>query len=246
MRLRDKTAIVTGAGGGIGRAIIKRFVEEGARVLAVDIDAAALDSLVASIGRGGEAVRLLVVDVALEESGARIGQVARTQFGSIDVLVNNAGIYPTQPFDKMAYAEWRRVMAVNLDSVFLVTQATLPAMRAGGRIVNVSSGTIWLGYRGVVHYAASKAALIGFTRALAAEVGDAGIGVNAVTPGLTATTRALGTFSAEAFATRRSQRALKRDQTAEDVASVVLFLASADSQFMSGQTVNVDGGLAMH
>lgn len=246
MQFTGKTAVVTGAAGGIGREIVKRFVAEGARVLAVDLDGEAASSLAASLAGESKSVLPLAADVSLEEGGARIRQAVEARLGHADILVNNAGIYPPRPFDKMTYAEWRQVMAVNLDSAFLVTQSVLPLMRAGSRIVNVSSGTIWLGYRGVVHYAASKAGLIGFTRALAAELGDAGIAVNAVTPGLTATARALETFSAESFALRRAQRAIKRDQKAEDVVGAVLFLSSADAEFMTGQTVNVDGGLALH
>ena len=170
------------------------------------------------------------------------------RFGRVDVLVNNAGIYPSQNFEDITFEEWRRVIGINLDSAFLVTSAMLPLMKrlGRGRIINISSGTVLLGTPTYTHYAAAKAGLIGFTRSLASELGPSGITVNAVAPGLTLTDTVAATVSAELLERRRLQRAVRRHQMPNDIVGTILFLASTDSDFVTGQLINVDGGTAMH
>jgi NAD(P)-dependent dehydrogenase (short-subunit alcohol dehydrogenase family) len=246
-RLDGRVAIVTGAARGMGAAMARRFVAEGARVVAADVDLDAAAALAASLG-GRERVRAVHVDVASEASAAALARETEASFGRIDVLVNNAGIYPVQAFEDISYDDWRRVLAVNLDGAFLVTRAVVPAMKRArwGRVINIGSGTVWLGTPRFAHYAAAKAGLTGFTRCLASELGDFGITVNLVSPGLTATETMLGVIPAALLEARRQQRPIKRHQVAEDVVGAVLFLASDDAAFVTGQTVNVDGGLAFH
>jgi NAD(P)-dependent dehydrogenase (short-subunit alcohol dehydrogenase family) len=239
-RLNGKLALITGAAGGIGAALVERFLAEGARVVAADINvdgAAATDLL--------RAERL---DVTSEEScRAVVGAVERS-WGPIDILINNAGVYPAAPIEEISYAEWRRILAINLDGVFLMSQAVVPAMKRKrwGRIVSMSSGTVWLGTPRYTHYAAAKMGVIGFTRSLASELGEFGVTVNAVSPGLTLTETVRHAVSPELLERRLQERPLKRHQFAADVVGAVLFLASDDAEFVTGQTINVDGGVAFH
>ena len=168
--------------------------------------------------------------------------------GQVDVLVNNAGIYPHYPFEQLTYTDWRRVLATNLDSVFLCSHAVYPAMRERGygRIVNVSSATFFIGYPGLSAYVASKGGIIGFTRALASEAGEHGITVNAVTPGLIATEGVLAGEEARLFDEIVPQQALARRGEPEDIAECIAYLASPAASFITGQTINVDGGHRYH
>jgi NAD(P)-dependent dehydrogenase (short-subunit alcohol dehydrogenase family) len=246
MRLNDLVTVVTGAAGGLGSAITHRFLREGAAVVAVDIHHERLDRLVTDFPdarlTGFEA------DVASGSDCARMRAFIEDRFGRVDVLVNNAGIYPSQSFEDITHEEWRRVIGINLDSAFLMTSAMLPLMKrlGRGRIINISSGTVLLGTPTYTHYAATKAGLIGFTRSLASELGPSGITVNAVAPGLTLTDTVAATVSAELLERRRLQRAVRRHQMPDDIVGTILFLASADSDFVTGQLINVDGGTAMH
>jgi NAD(P)-dependent dehydrogenase (short-subunit alcohol dehydrogenase family) len=162
--------------------------------------------------------------------------------------VNNAGVYPAKPIEQITYDEWRRVLAVNLDSVFLMTRAVVPGMKARGRgrIVNMSSGTVLLGVPNFAHYASAKAGIIGFTRCLAAELGPSGITVNVVAPGLTATDTVLAQMTPAMLQTRREGRALRRDLKPEHIVGAIVFLVGDAAELITGQLVNVDGGLAMH
>jgi 3-oxoacyl-[acyl-carrier protein] reductase len=165
------------------------------------------------------------------------------RLGRIDVLVNNAGIYPHMPFEAMTFADWRRVLALNLDGVFLCTHAAYPSMRARryGRVVNISSATFFIGYPGLSAYVASKGGIIGFTRALAREAGRHAITVNAVTPGLIATERALAE-EAGVFDEIVPEQAVARPGRPEDIADCVRYLVRPESSWITGQTFNVDGG----
>ena len=246
-RFSGRVAVVTGAAGGIGAALVRRFLGEGAGVVAADLDvarAARLDEAASAEGR----LLPLRLDVTSEEDCLALARQVEERFGRIDILVNNAGVYPAQRFEDISYAEWRRIIAINLDGAFLMTRAVLPAMRRGkwGRIVNISSGSVLLGTPLFTHYAAAKSGIIGFSRSLASEIGEAGITVNVVSPGLTATETVLKTISPELLELRRQQRPLRRHQYADDVVGAILFLASSDAEFITGQTVNVDGGAAMH
>ena len=244
--MKDKVAIVTGGGIGLGRAYCKALAAEGARVVVADIADDAAQAVAQEVN--GLAVH---VDVTSAEQTAAMAARAVQAYGAIDVLVNNAGMYSSiakRPFTQIPLEEWDRCMAVNVKGVFLCCRAVYPQMKQQGRgkIINISSGTVLGGTPRFLHYVSSKAALIGLTRALAREVGDDGINVNAITPGLTiADENQRRMLSEEYLAPRRQARAFKRDQYPEDLVGAVVFLASSASDFITGQTLNVDGGAWM-
>ena len=247
-QLAGQTAIVTGAAKGLGYATAARLAAEGAGVALFDRDEAALAGAADRLTAEGAKVKAHAVDVT-DEDGVREAVAAVLAARSrIDVLVNNAGIYPHYPFEQLTYADWRRVLATNLDSVYLCSSAVYPAMRERGygRIVNVSSATFFIGYPGLSAYVASKGGIIGFTRALASEAGTHGITVNAVTPGLIATEGVLGGEEAGLFDEIVPQQALGRRGEPEDIAECIAYLASPAAGFITGQTVNVDGGHRYH
>jgi NAD(P)-dependent dehydrogenase (short-subunit alcohol dehydrogenase family) len=240
-RLAGRTAIVTGAAAGIGRAIAERFCAEGARVIAADLN---IDAL-ADLKSAHETLAIVEADVATASGAIAIANAAGPH---VDILVNNAGIYPTAAFEDITYEEWRRVIAVNLDSLFLVTRAVLPLMRDNGwgRIINIGSSSFFAGTPQSTHYIAAKGGVIGFSRSLASELGAYGITVNVVAPGLTSTQTILDAGNSEIIEMRRKQRPISRYQDAADVVGAVLFLASIDADFITGQTINVDGGIIKH
>jgi 3-oxoacyl-[acyl-carrier protein] reductase len=246
MRLKDKVAIVTGGGIGLGRAYCKALAAEGARVIVADI----ADEAARAVAQEVDGLALHV-DVTAPEQVAAMAVRAVDAYGAIDVLVNNAGMYTAirkRPFTEIPLDEWDRCMAVNVKGVFLCCRAVYPQMKkqSRGKIVNISSGTVLGGIPMFLHYVSSKAAVIGLTRALAREVGGDGINVNAITPGLTiADENQRRMLSEEYLAPRRQARALKRDQYPEDLVGTVVFLASSASDFITGQTLNVDGGAWM-
>ena len=246
MRLKDKVAIVTGGGIGLGRAYCRALAGEGAKVVVADIQENAAKEVAREVG--GLAVH---VDVTSAEQTRAMAGKALAAHGRIDILVNNAGLYSViarKPFFEIDEAEWDRVMAVNVKGIFLCARAVHPAMKKQrkGKIINISSGTALGGTPMFLHYVTSKAGVIGLTRALAREVGPDNICVNAITPGLTiADEKQKAMFSEDYLAARRRMRALQRDQYPEDLVGTVLFLASADSDFLTGQTINVDGGTWM-
>ncbi len=249
--LQGRIVIITGAGKGIGKVYASEFARAGARVLAADIDGMAVEAVADQIrGAGGEAVGI-ETDISDPDSAQAIAGAAHTHFGGIDVLVNNASLMsalPRRSWLEIPLEEWDRVMAVNLRGMFLCCRAVFPAMRARGRgkIVNISSSRVWEGIPYRLHYTTSKAGVIGFTRALAREVGEFGITVNAVTPGLTLSDSQVGSTSHNYLATAAEGRALPRAQVPDDLVGAVMFLSSPASDFITGQTINVDGGRAMH
>jgi NAD(P)-dependent dehydrogenase (short-subunit alcohol dehydrogenase family) len=220
----------------------QRLAAEGADVAVLDIadGADTLDDITAA-GAKGLALR---VDVTRAEQVAQAAEDVRTGLGAADILVNNAGIYPNQPFESMSFADWQRMFAVNVESMFLLTQAFLPQLKLGGhgRIVNMTSNSVGLVIPGFTHYIASKMAVIGLTRGLATELAEHGVTANAIGPSLvrTATTEA----GPEVFFEVVPQmQAIKRVQTPADLAGTLAFLASDDAEFVTGQTFYVDGGL---
>ena len=247
-RLGGQTALVTGAARGLGYAAARRLAADGARVALFDRDAEALAAAAEALAAEGVDVLPHAVDVTDEEGVRAAVAAVLAAEGRIDVLVNNAGIYPHRPFEELTYAEWRHVLAVNLDSVFLCTHAVYPGMRERryGRIVNVSSATFFIGYAGLAAYIASKGGIIGFTRALASEAGPHGITVNAVTPGLIATEGVLGGEEAGLFDEIVPEQALPRRGEPEDIAECIAYLAGPAAGFITGQTINVDGGHRFH
>jgi 3-oxoacyl-[acyl-carrier protein] reductase len=249
--LEGRVAIITGGGKGIGKVYAQEFAKAGAKVVAADIDDAAAEAVAAEIVRaGGEAIGIRT-DVSDEASTQAMAKAALDRFGTIDVLINNASmmsVLPRRSWMEIPVAEWDAVMGVNLRGLFLCSRAVVPTMRERGRgkIVNISSSRVWDGTPNRLHYTTSKAGVIGFTRALARELGEFGITVNAVTPGLTLSETQVASTSNNYAATGTTGRAINRDQFPEDLVGTVMFLSSAASDFITGQTINVDGGKAMH
>jgi pyridoxal 4-dehydrogenase len=249
MRFQDQTVIITGAAQGIGFATAAKLASEGGTIAVVDLNgdaaAAAADKINAAeqaTNAGGRA-RAWQADVTDEAQVNETFAAIREDLGTVQALINNAGIYPHIPFEEMTYADWTRIMQVNADSAYLCTHAIFPQMKEAGygRIVNFSSGTVFKGFAGVSAYAASKAALIGFTRVLASEGGPFGITCNVIAPGLMATEGVLSTIEHIFDATVETQ-AVRRRGLPEDAAECIAYLASPGAGFITGQTVMVDGG----
>ncbi|MFQ1002351.1 SDR family NAD(P)-dependent oxidoreductase [Modestobacter sp. SSW1-42] len=241
-----RIVLITGAAGGVGAALVERFLDNGDTVLATDISADALAALQKDLSAGTSLVTL-AADITDENDVARLADLARGR-GGLDVVINCAGYFPFDTFADTTPDQWRRVIDINLTGYYLVTHTLLPLLkeRGWGRIVNFGSASMYPGVPGQVHYVSAKAALVGFTRSLAREVGADGITVNLLTPGLTLTGPVVQTFSPELIESQRNGRALKRDQHADDLVGPVFFLASPDADFITGQTLNVDGGMFMN
>jgi NAD(P)-dependent dehydrogenase (short-subunit alcohol dehydrogenase family) len=247
MRLGGKVAIVTGGARHIGAAYCRALAAEGAAILVADV----LDGaqVVKEITAGNGRAVALTVDVSREEDTIRMAEAAVQAFGRIDILINNAAIFiniQRQPFHEISTEDWDRVSAVNIKGPFLCSKAVFPQMKQqrSGKIINISSSTAFSGTPLFLHYVASKAALIGMTRSLAREVGEFGICVNAVAPGLV---QHEGQNAPEEFtAFQLKARSLKRLETPADLLGVLLYLASSDSDFVTGQTILVDGGSMFH
>ncbi|HXG53328.1 MAG TPA: glucose 1-dehydrogenase [candidate division Zixibacteria bacterium] len=250
--LEDRVVIVTGAAHGIGKAYAAGFARARSRVVIADIDAPAAEEAARRIGGETGAKTLAVgVDVADEQATRAMAEAALGAFGRIDVLVNNAAVFATVPMNRgrieeIAPEEWDRLMAVNLKGVFFCCRAVLPQMRRqkSGKIVNIASGTVFNGSPGRIHYVTSKAAVIGFSRTLAREVGPDNIQVNVLAPGNTLSEENPTPETLRFRQASVGSRALKRVQLPRDVVGAALFLASPLSDFMTGQTVNVDGGIS--
>ena len=246
-----RSVIITGGGKGLGKVYAEEFAKTGAHVVAADIDIKAAEAVAASLNDGGLSALGLGVDVASEDSTKAMAQAVLDRFGAIDVLINNASlmsVLPRRSWLEIPVDEWDRVMAVNLRGMFLCCRAAFPAMQAQkrGKIVNISSSRVWEGAPNRLHYTTSKAGVIGLTRALAREVGEFGITVNALTPGMTQSETQVASSSGNYLATRVAGRAIERVQVPADLVGAVMFLSSPASDFMTGQTINVDGGKSMH
>ncbi len=243
LNLKDKVVIITGAAGGLGKAFALAFANEGAKVAVCDKNIKGATETAQEIGNDAIAIE---VDVANEVSTQAMAQVMADKFGKIDVLVNNAAIYATiqrKPFYEISEAEWDLVMNVNLKGVWMVSKAVFPFMKAAnaGKIINISSATVMSGSPQWSHYVASKGGVIGFTRSMAKEVGDFNINVNAIAPGFTLTDASLSLIeNAQKYGVDRG--AIKRPSSAEDIVGTALYLASSASDFVTGQTIVVDGG----
>jgi NAD(P)-dependent dehydrogenase (short-subunit alcohol dehydrogenase family) len=240
----DRT-VVTGAAGELGRAFALGFARRGDRVVVADIDAAGAEQTAKLIREAGGQAAATKVDVTDQSSTEQLARAAVDAFGPVDVVINNAAIYAgltRRPFDQIDPAEWDRVMAVNVKGPWLVTRALLPHLRQpGAKIINIASTVALFGAPLWLHYVASKGAVIALTRAMAREVGDRGITVNAIAPGFTLTEASYSLI--EDAATYGIERgAIKRPCQPEDIVGAALFLSDPASDYITGQTLVVDGG----
>ena len=242
-RLSGKIAIVTGAAQGIGKAIATRLAADGARVAVSDINAAGAEAVAKSLPNGAFAVTCDISDPA--QVTALHEAVIKTA-GDLDILVNNASIVPFIAWDDVDLAHWQKIISVNLTGTFLMARAASDLMRKlghGGTIINISSNTIFAGTPNMAAYVAAKGGVFGLTRALATELGKHAITVNTVTPGLTETEGVMASPHAGAFEFVGMLQALPGKGQPSDIAAAVAFLASDDAKWITGQTLNVDGGM---
>jgi len=240
-RLAGKACIVTGGAKSIGLAFTRALLAEGARVLAADIADGA-----AAAAAGAEVV---TEDISQDGAAGRIARACLDRFGRIDVLVNNAALFATLPvarYDEITPELWERVMAINVTGTYRMIRAVCPHMEAqgAGKIVNITSGTVYKGMPGMLHYIASKGAVQAMTRALSREVGERGVCVNNLAPGLTLSASILENAGHVEAARERviASRAIRRDGMPEDLLGALVFLCSGESDFITGQTIAVDGG----
>jgi pyridoxal 4-dehydrogenase len=244
-RLAGKTALVTGAAQGIGKAIATRLAADGATVFVADINGEGAKASVAAIGGKTHAV---TVDISDPKSvAAMFGEILKV--GGIDILVNNASIVPFVAWDDVDLDHWRKIIDVNLTGTFIVTRAATDQMRAAGkpgRVISISSNTFFAGTPNMAAYVAAKGGVIGFTRALATELGKYNITANAVTPGLIESEGVKASPHNGAFEFVEMLQAMKGKGQPEHIADVVSFLASEDARWITGQTLNVDAGMVRH
>jgi 3-oxoacyl-[acyl-carrier protein] reductase len=258
MRLQDKVAVVTGGAYGLGNAYVTGYANEGARVVIADIDFKAAKSAEVALVEKGKEAMAIKVDVSSADDTQEMAKTTVERFGRVDILVNNAAIFGRPkisrvPFDELDLDEWDKVMAVNIKGVFLCCRAVFPYMKAqgSGKIINISSGQFHTGggtAGGVAryaHYVTSKGAVIGLTRALSRELGEYNINVNCIAPGSTFTEDPSDQASLELRRSAIASRSLKRIEYPEDVVGTAIFLASSDSDFITGQTIIVNGGGVM-
>ena len=245
-RLAGKTVVITGAGRGIGAAMAERMAQEGANVVVTDV----LDTkgTVEAITKSGGSAIGISVDVTSDDNLAAMVEATEKAFGSLDILVNNASIFAAlqpKPFMQIDNDEFDKVMTVNARGVHQATRAVVPAMlrAGGGKIVNIASGTFYYGAPGLSHYTASKGAVIALTRCHGRELGDKNIQVNAIAPGLTESEALQGNTGFDpARAPTVQSRSIKREMLPEDLLGTLMYLITPDSNFVTGQTLNVDGG----
>ena len=254
-KLEGRVAIVTGGGLGIGISYSLSLAREGAKVVAADIAYEAAQRIAAKINASGGEGLAVATDVSDEKSTVEMARKAHDKFGRIDILVNNAALSSEvsahrKPWDQVTLAEWDRVMAVNTRGPWLCAKAVVPYMKTQGKgkIINISSATIFTGVRlgGMIHYVTSKGGVMAFTRALARELGEHHINVNTMTLGFVETDTMKTIISPEARASLVTPRCLKRAEVPEDLTGTLVFLASDDSDFITGQIVNIDGGDILH
>jgi 3-oxoacyl-[acyl-carrier protein] reductase len=253
LRLEGKVAIITGASRSIGAVIAKRYAHEGAKVVVNFRSNPELAQQVVNEiqEQGGEAFAFYA-DVSQEEDIRLMMEETVKRYGAVDILVNNAAMDPRKAWNEITAEDWDYIMGVNVRSQFLCAKAVFPLMKAQnyGKIINVSSVTFFTGQKGFLHYVASKGAIIGFTRALAREVGENNITVNCITPGAVYTeteAEKVGLEASNAVGDVLAElQCFSRREMAADLEGAFLFLATADSDFITGQTLNVDGGWMMY
>lgn len=251
MRLQGQVAIVTGGGQGLGRAFALALAGEGARVVIAERNTERAEAVVAEITASGGEALATATDVASEPSTEAMAAATLERWGQIDILLNNAAIFSTikmRPFDEIPVQEWDDLMAVNVRGVWLCCKAVARTMREQrrGKIINIASVVFDMGRPNYLHYVASKGAVIGITRAIASELGEYGVNVNAISPSSIQTEIPRETVTREGAIAFAQNQSLKRVQAPADLLGTMLYLASSDSDFVTGQTINVDGGLRYH
>ncbi|MGD9768906.1 MAG: SDR family NAD(P)-dependent oxidoreductase [Pseudolabrys sp.] len=245
--LAGHVIVITGAGQGIGRAFAKAFAQAGATAVIAELNPRKATDVAEEIMAAGGKALAIETDVSDEASINLMARVVEDQCGRIDTLINNAGIFSTlemRPFDQIPLDEWERVLRVNVTGPFLCARAVLPAMRRQkrGRIINIASGAVLLGRPNYLHYIASKAALAGMSRSMARELGGDGITVNSILPGATFTEIERKTVTPEQKQRIVAMQCIPRPETPDDLVGTALFLASDNAAFITGQSINLDGG----
>lgn len=240
--MKHKVTLITGAGQGIGAGIAKHLAKAGHAVVVADRNDDTAKEVAREIEKAGGTALAVSGDVSKADDVTAMFKHATDKFGQIDVLVNNAGIFPFVSFAEMTDAQWDKVQAVNSRSVFLCAKAAIPVMPDGGRIISISSVAAQLGFTGLVHYCASKGAVEAFTRALAVELAPRQITVNAVAPGAIETPGAGGAGDPKQNEALLKKIPLARKGQPADIAGAVKFLASKDASYVTGQVITVDGG----
>jgi len=249
-RLQGKVAIVTGAASGIGPSYAQGLAAEGAKVMIADVEPG--DSTVRAIKDAGGEAMSRICDVSDARQVAALIRDTEKAFGGVHILVNNAAVfarYVAVPLDQISDADWERAFAVNVRGAYLCVKAALPVMRRQGygKVINIASGTVFKGVPMMLHYVATKGAIIAMTRSMASELGKDGIRVNAIAPGLTSTDYLKGRNDIPGVLDKMATtRAIARQEDPQDLVGACVFLASADSDFVTGQTLVVDGGQVLH
>jgi 3-oxoacyl-[acyl-carrier protein] reductase len=253
MRLQSKVVVITGAAHGIGKAYARRFAEEGAQVVIADIDKEGGQAVARQLTNSGFSAWGRATDVRNYLDVQGLMRETADKFGRIDVLLNNAAIYVTQelwkgPVEDLELTEWERVIEVNLKGVFLCCKAAIPIMKRqrSGKIINIASGTFFSGSGNMPHYTTAKGGVIALTRVMARQLGEWGINVNCMTPGSTMSEDSVTDEVLKRRQGSMDKRAFARVETPADIVGTALFLASSDSDFITGQLLVVEGGGIMH
>jgi 3-oxoacyl-[acyl-carrier protein] reductase len=253
MRLEDKVTIITGAAHGVGKAYARRFAEEGSHVVIADIDARGGEATAKAILDSGGSAWARATDVRSFPDVQGLMRETVEKFGRVDTLLNNAAIYVTEklwkgPVEDLEPHEWDRVMEVNLKGVFLCSKAAIPIMKRqrAGKIINIASGTFFSGSGNMPHYTTAKGGVVALTRVMARQLGEFGINVNCMTPGSTMSEESVSDEVLKRREGSVDKRAFRRIETPADIVGTAVFLASSDSDFVTGQLLVVEGGGIMH
>jgi 3-oxoacyl-[acyl-carrier protein] reductase len=253
MRLQNRVAIITGAAHGIGKAYARRFAEEGAHVIIADVDRSGGEAVANALLECGFSAWARTTDVRGFANVEGLMRETMDRFGSVDILLNNAAIYVTQqlwkgPVEELAIEEWDRVLEVNLKGVFLCCKAVIPIMKRqrSGKIINIASGTFFSGSGDMPHYTTAKGGVVALTRVMARQLGEWNINVNCMTPGSTMSEESITDEVLKRRGGSVDKRSFKRVETPADIVGTALFLASSDSDFLTGQLLVVEGGGIMH
>ena len=242
MSLQGKVTIITGAGQGIGQSIALVFAQAGAKVMVSDLDMDKAEKVAAEIKQQGGDALAIACDVADQAALENLFNQTIKEFGALDILVNNAGVFPFKPFLEISAEDWDKVLDINLKGTFFASQLAAREMQVGGRIINISSIAAQVAFSGLSHYCASKGGVESLTRVLALELAEKKITVNAVAPGATDTPGASQGLDKTAKKQTEAAIPLARMGKPEEIAAAVLFLASKEAAYITGQVLTVDGG----